>query len=72
MEEYDKWERNAWTFERMDTLTFTQYRELLLKDLEYFHQKLAKIEQPAFRAMMEDEIGTDPTSRLMRYAWSKP
>lgn len=72
MEEYDKWERNAWTFERMDTLTFTQYRELLLKDLEYFHQKLLEIKQPAFRAMMENEIGTDPTSRLMRYAWSKP
>lgn len=72
MDEYGKWDRNAWPFERMDTLTFTQFRRLLLKDLDNFHQKLAKMEQSAFRAMMEDEIGTDPTSRLIRYAWSIP
>lgn len=72
MQEYDKWDRTAWPFERMDTLTFVQFRKLLLQDLENLRAQLAKIGHPAFRAMMENEIGSDPAGRLLRYAWSKP
>lgn len=72
MKEYEEWNRNAWTFERMDTLTFSQYSNLLLKDLDDWQKKLEKVSYPTFQAMLENEIGTDPNRRLMRYAWSKP
>ena len=72
MQDFEKWKRDAWPFERMDTLTFAQYRELLLEDLDLLHSRLIQVKNPVFRAMMNQQIGSDPTPRLLRFAWSKP
>ena len=72
MQDFEKWKRDAWPFERMDTLTFAQFRELLLEDLDLLHSRLIQVKNPVFRAMMNQQIGSDPTPRLLRFAWSKP
>lgn len=72
MQDFEKWGRDAWPFERMDTLTFAQFRELLLEDLDLLRSRLIQVKNPVFRAMMNRQIGDDPTPRLLRFAWSKP
>lgn len=72
LEEFAAWNNDAWTFERMDTLTFPQFREALLEDLDLLRYRLMQVEHPVFRAMMKAQIGNNPDERLLRYAWSKP
>lgn len=72
LEEFVAWNNNAWPFERMDTLSFPQFRETLLEELDLLRYRLMQVEHPVFRAVLKAEIGNNPDERLLRYAWSKP
>ena len=58
MKEYEEWNRNAWTFERMDTLTFFQYSNLLLNPNRSLETELALFLMTAIRKMWLYIVGS--------------
>ena len=61
-----------WPFTRIDTLTFAEYREGYLEDLDTQKGKLMKVKSLAFRQMMSEVLKKDVRDDLFRYAGSKP
>lgn len=61
-----------WPFTRIDTLTFAEYREGYLEDLDAQKAKLMKVKSAAFRKMMSEAMDAEVPNNLFRYAWSKP
>lgn len=71
--EYMNWSlfETPWPFTRLDTLSFAEYRELYLEDVDAQKAKLMKVKSMAFREMMADVIDGEIVSSLFRFAWSK-
>lgn len=74
MNAYMDWSlfESPWSFERLDTITFAEYRETYLEDMDAQKAKLMKVESMAFRRMMAEEMDASIPLKLFRYAWSKP
>jgi thiol-disulfide isomerase/thioredoxin len=62
---------NQWPFERIDKLTFNQYRYQYISDVEKSKVELNKIKSLSFRRFMHEQIDADAEHNLWRYAWSK-
>lgn len=71
--DYQNWSlyANPWTFERLDTLTFAEYREKYLEDVDSVKAELMKVKSMAFRQMMTEQIDGSIVSNLFRFGWSK-
>jgi len=72
MDAYMNWSllENPWTWERIDTLSFAEYREGYLEDVDVQKEKLMQVKSMAFRRMMTREIDAAITWSLFRFAWS--
>lgn len=73
MENYQNWSlyANPWTFSRLDTLTFAEYREKFLEDVDSVKRELMKVRSLVFRQEMTEEIDGNIVSDLFRFGWSK-
>ena len=73
-DDYGKWcyRESPWPFTRIDTLTFAEYREAYLEDMDVQREKLMKVKSLSFRQMMSEVLEKDVWNDLFRYAWSKP
>ena len=73
-DDYDKWcyRESPWPFTRIDTLTFAEYREAYLEDMDVQRGRLMRVKSLAFRQMMSEVLKKDVWDDLFRYAWSKP
>ena len=73
-DDYGKWcyRESPWPFTRIDTLTFAEYREVYLEDMDVQREKLMKVKSLSFRQMMSEVLEKDVWNDLFRYAWSKP
>lgn len=60
-----------WPYERIDKLSFSQYRNQYIADVEKEKVELNKIKSLQFRRFMHEQIDTDSKHNLWRYAWSK-
>ena len=72
MKEFDRWQYDAWPFEMLDTMSFAEYREAYLEDVDRVKSNLVKIKSLAFKRMMMDVIDQFIPVYLFRHAWSKP
>lgn len=74
MNAYMDWSlfESPWSFERLDTITFAEYRETYLEDMDAQKAKLMKVESMAFRRMMAEEMDASIPLNLFRYAWAEP
>lgn len=74
MNAYMDWSlfESPWSFERLDTITFAEYREAYLEDMDVQREKLMKVKSLSFRQMMSEVLEKDVWNDLFRYAWSKP
>lgn len=62
---------NVWPFSRIDTMSFAQYREKFLEDMDRVKSELKEVKSLAFRRMMMAEIDRSIPESLFRFAWSK-
>ena len=62
---------NVWPFSRIDTMSFAQYREKFLEDMDRVKSELKEVKSLAFRRMMMAEIDRSIPVSLFRFAWSK-
>lgn len=53
-------------------MTFAEYREVYLEDMDVQREKLMKVKSLSFRQMMSEVLEKDVWNDLFRYAWSKP
>ena len=60
-----------WPFERIDKLSFSQYRDQYIADVEKDKAELNKIKSLQFRRFMHKQIEADSIQNIWRYAWSK-
>ena len=72
MRDSDGWEYESWPFERLDTMSFADYREGYLENVDQVKSDLMKVKSPAFKRMMVDMIDQSIPANLFRHAWSKP
>lgn len=63
---------SPWPFERLDTLSFAEYRELYLEDVDSVKRELVKVKSFAFKRMMMEIIDSEIVANLFRFAWSAP
>ena len=49
MKEFDRWQYDAWPFEMLDTMSFAEYREAYLEDVDRVKSNLVKIKSLAFK-----------------------
>ncbi len=73
MGNYQNWSlyANPWTFPRLDTLSFAEYREKFQQDVDSVKRELMKVKSLAFRQMMTEQIDGSIVSNLFRFGWSK-
>lgn len=71
---YQDWAllKNPWPFTRLDTLSFAEYREKYLEDVDSVKSELMKVKSAAFRRGLAEEIDYSIPMNLFRFAWSKP
>lgn len=72
MRDSDGWEYESWPFERLDTMSFADYREGYLENVDQVKSDLMKVKSPAFKRVMVDMIDQSIPANLFRHAWSKP
>ena len=74
MDAYMDWSlfENPWSWERLDTLSFAEYREGYLEDVDSVKRELVKVKSLAFRRMMMETIDAGIPQSLYRFAWSAP
>lgn len=74
MKAYQDWSlfNSPWPFSRLDTLSFAEYREKFLEDIDSVKRELFQVKSPAFRQAMAEEIDNTLIINLFRFAWSKP
>lgn len=70
---YEDWSlmKNPWPFTRLDTLSFAEYREKFLEDVDRVKCELFKIKSLAFRQAMTEMIDYSVAPNLFRFAWGK-
>lgn len=61
---------DAWPFERLDTISFNDYRRLWTKDVEAYKTEANKVKSQAFRRDMNKQLDYYATSELFRWVWS--
>lgn len=73
MENYQNWSlyRSPWPFERLDTISFAEYREKFQQDVDSVKRELMKVRSLAFRQGMAEEIDGSIPGNLFRFAWAK-
>ena len=73
MNEYQDWSlyKSPWSFARLDTISFAEYREKFLEDVDSVKSELMKVKSRAFKRMMAAEIDRSIPENLFRFAWSK-
>lgn len=59
-----------WPFERINKLTFNQYRNQYISDVEKSKVELNKIKSLTFRRYMHEQIAAESEHNLWRYGWS--
>lgn len=74
MDDYLKWAytENPWTFARIDTLTFAEYRESYLEDLDTQKGKLMKVKSMSFRKILLEMIDINASIQLFRFVSMRP
>ena len=74
MNDYMDWSlfENPWTWERLDTLSFAEYREQYLEDVDSVKSELVKVKSLAFKRAMMETIDAAIPGSLFRFAWAKP
>ena len=63
---------SPWPFSRIDTLSFAEYREQYLEDVDSLKRELVKVKSMAFKRTMMETIDAGITENLFRFAWSEP
>ena len=63
---------SPWPFSRIDTLSFAEYREQYLEDVDSLKSELAKVKSWAFKRAMMETIDAEIPGNLFRFAWAKP
>lgn len=73
MDGYMDWSlmKSPWTWERLDTLSFAEYREQYLEDVDSVKSELVKVKSLAFKRMMMETIDAAIPGNLFRFGWSK-
>ena len=73
-DDYDKWcyRESPWPFTRIDTLTFAEYREAYLEDMDVQRGRLMRVKSLAFRQMMSEVLKKDVWDDLFRYGGRPP
>lgn len=71
---YQDWSlfNSPWPFSRLDTLSFAEYREKFLENIDSVKRELFQVKSLAFRQIMSEEIDYNLAPHLFRFAWSKP
>ena len=74
MDGYMNWSlfKSPWTWERLDALSFAEYREQYLEDVDSVKSELVKVKSLAFKRMMMETIDAAIPGDLFRFAWSEP
>ena len=62
---------SPWPFSRIDTLSFAEYREQYLEDVDSLKSELAKVKSMAFKRAMMETIDAAIPGNLFRFGWSK-
>ena len=73
MDGYMNWSlmKSPWTWERLDALSFAEYREQYLEDVDSVKSELVKVKSLAFKRMMMETIDAAIPGNLFRFGWSK-
>lgn len=61
---------DQWPFERINKLTFNQYRNQYISDVEKSKIELNKIKSLTFRRFMHEQLSAEAEHNLWRYGWS--
>ena len=74
MDAYMDWSlfENPWSWDRLDTLSFAEYREQYLEDVDSVKRELMKVKSLAFKRMMMEIINMEIPNNLFRFAWAEP
>lgn len=59
-----------WPFERLDTISFADYRRLWTADVEAYKVDVNRVKSLAFRRMMNEQLDYSISSELFRWVWS--